>query len=93
MTGIGNNDKTGATGAVTFVTSTLGNTVGGLSKTVGGVVGAAGRGLGDTVTNVTGSAGKPVGDGLSSLTTGIENGARDLGKGAENAGQGKGPWR
>ncbi|KAL3479484.1 hypothetical protein BJX99DRAFT_255488 [Aspergillus californicus] len=49
----------GVTGAAKFVTSTLGNTVGGLSSTVGGVAGAATRGLGDTVSSATGSTGKP----------------------------------
>lgn len=37
-------NKTGATGAVTGVTSTLGNGVGGLLGTAGGVLGATGRG-------------------------------------------------
>ncbi|KAL4933943.1 uncharacterized protein BDV17DRAFT_286748 [Aspergillus undulatus] len=52
----------GATGAAKFVTSTLGNTVGGLSSTVGGVAG---------------STGKPVGDALGSAGTGLEDGLRN----------------
>lgn len=53
----------------------------------GGVVGAAGRGVGDTINSTTGT--KAVGDGLQSVTGGVENGAKSLGKGAENAGQWK----
>lgn len=41
--------ESGVTGAAKFVTSTLGNTVGGVTNTVGGVVGAAGRGVAETV--------------------------------------------
>ncbi|OKL58487.1 hypothetical protein UA08_06295 [Talaromyces atroroseus] len=64
-----NNDNTGATGATKFVTSTLGNTVGGLSRTAGNVTGAASRGVGDTINSATGSAGRPVGDALVFNTT------------------------
>ena len=86
------NKNSGATGAVTAVTSTVGNGVGGVTRTVGGVVGAAGRGVGGTVTGVTGQYGKPVGDALNSLGTGIEGGAADIAKGVEKAGQGKKVW-
>lgn len=84
----GNND-TGVTGIAKFATSTLGNTVGGLSRTVGGITGAAGRGLGDTITGATGSAGKPIGDALANAGSGVENGAKDVAKGVEDAGE----WR
>ncbi|RAK94020.1 hypothetical protein BO79DRAFT_249243 [Aspergillus costaricaensis CBS 115574] len=83
---LGNQDS-GVTGAAKFVTSTLGNAVGGVSRTVGGVTGAAGRGIGDTITGATGSAGKPVGDALGSVGSGVEDGARKVAKGIEDAGQ------
>ncbi|KAL8644256.1 MAG: hypothetical protein Q9210_007343, partial [Variospora velana] len=76
MSPLDSNENKGATGAAKFVTSTIGNTIGGLGATVGGVVGAGGRGLGQTVTGATGSAGKPVGDALESLGNGVENGAK-----------------
>ncbi|KAL4968005.1 uncharacterized protein BDV14DRAFT_168050 [Aspergillus stella-maris] len=79
----------GATGAAKFVTSTLGNTVGGLTGTVGGIAGTATRGLGDTINSATGSTGKPVGDALGSAGSGLEDGLKNVGKGVENAGQ----WR
>lgn len=41
---IGEDKKSGVAGGVTAVTSTLGNGVGGLLSTVGGVTGAAARG-------------------------------------------------
>jgi hypothetical protein len=69
MTG-SNSNESGVTGAAKFVTSTLGNTVGGLTGTVGNVVGAAGRGLGETVTGATGSAGKDVGKALGDVSIG-----------------------
>ncbi|KAI9934535.1 hypothetical protein MW887_000149 [Aspergillus wentii] len=75
------------TGAAKFTTSTLGNTVVGLSRTFGGVTGAATRGIGDTITGATGSAGKPVGDALGSVDTGVEDGAKRVAKGVEDAGQ------
>ncbi|KAK4502535.1 hypothetical protein PRZ48_005960 [Zasmidium cellare] len=83
---IGEQDK-GVEGAAKGVTSTLGNAAGGVSRTVGGIVGSAGRGLGDTINNTTGT--KQVGDGLQSVTGDIEDGATNVGKGAENAGQWK----
>lgn len=65
----------------------VGNLVGGVAKTVGGVVGTAGRGLGQTINNTTGT--KVVGDSLQGVTDGIESGSNAVGKGAENAGQWK----
>jgi hypothetical protein len=65
----------------------VGNLVGGVTKGVGGVVGAAGKGVGDTINNTTGT--KAVGDGLQGVTGGIEDGAQQAGKGAENAGEWK----
>jgi len=63
--------------------------VGGVSRTLGNVTGAAGRGVGDTITGATGSAGKPVGDAIGSIGTGVESGASGVAKGVENAGQWK----
>ncbi|KAI1777410.1 hypothetical protein F4818DRAFT_439766 [Hypoxylon cercidicola] len=74
------NQDSGVTGAAKFVTSTIGNVAGGVGRTAGGVVGAAGRGLGDTVTSTTGSAGKPVGDAVSSIGTGVQDGAEGVSK-------------
>lgn len=84
-----NNQDKGVTGAAKWTTSTVGNAVGGVGRTVGNVTGAAGRGLGETVTSVTGEAGKPVGDAIGSVGTGVQNGAEGLSKGVENAGQWK----
>ncbi|KAI0386360.1 hypothetical protein F5Y04DRAFT_290029 [Hypomontagnella monticulosa] len=85
-----NNDQNkGVTGAAKFVTSTVGNVVGGVGRTAGNVVGAAGRGIGDTVTSATGSTGKPVGDAIGSVGTGVQSGAEGVSKGVENAGQWK----
>ncbi|KAL8980284.1 MAG: hypothetical protein Q9205_004590 [Flavoplaca limonia] len=89
MSPIGSENDKGATGAAKFVTSTVGNTVGGLGRTVGGVVGAGGRGLGQTITGATGSAGKPVGEAIESLGNGVENGANGVSKGVEDAGKWK----
>lgn len=74
---------------VTFVTSTLGNGVGGVAKTAGGIVGAGGRGVGQTITGVTGNAGKPLGDAVEALGNGIEGGTKNVAEGVENAGKGK----
>ncbi|KAF5876878.1 uncharacterized protein Bfra_001233 [Botrytis fragariae] len=88
------NDKSGVSGGVTWVTSTVGNGVSGVTNTVGGVVGAVGRGLGETVNEVTGNAGKPVGDGIKDIGEGIEGGAARVAKGVKNAGEGQhGPLR
>ena len=53
----------------------------------GNVVGTAGKGVGDTINSATGT--QAVGDGLKNLTGGVENAGNNLGKGAENVGQGK----
>ncbi|KAH7040934.1 uncharacterized protein B0I36DRAFT_311778 [Microdochium trichocladiopsis] len=84
-----NSQNQGVTGAAKFVTSTLGNAVGGVGRTVGNVTGAAGRGVGETITSTTGSAGKPVGDAISALGNGVQDGATSVSKGVENAGQWK----
>ncbi|GKT92022.1 hypothetical protein Ct61P_09872 [Colletotrichum tofieldiae] len=69
---VGNKDQnSGVTGGAKFVTSALGNTVGGITKTVGNVTNAATTGLGDTITSATGSAGRPVGDGITNLGQGL----------------------
>ncbi|CAI7611126.1 unnamed protein product [Penicillium palitans] len=83
-----NQDK-GVTGAAKFVTSTLGNTLGGVTRTVGGVTGTAGRGIGDTITSATGSAGEPIGNALGSASSGLENGAKRVAQGTEDAGKWK----
>ncbi|KAL8907922.1 MAG: hypothetical protein Q9171_005663 [Xanthocarpia ochracea] len=75
MAPISSDNDQGATGAAKFLTSTVGNTVGGLGRTIGGVVGAGGRGLGQTITSATGSAGKPVGETLETLGNEVEKGA------------------
>lgn len=77
------------TGTAQFATSILGNTVGGLGRTVGGVAGAATRGVGDTVSSVTGDAGRPVGDAVGNIGTGVEGGLNSVSKGVEDAGQWK----
>ncbi|KAL6883972.1 hypothetical protein HDV57DRAFT_493336 [Trichoderma longibrachiatum] len=77
------------TGTAQFATSVLGNTVGGLGRTVGGVAGAATRGVGDTVSSVTGDAGRPVGDAVGSIGSGLEGGLNSVSKGVEDAGQWK----
>lgn len=86
------NKNSGATGVATTATSALGNGVGGVTRTVGDVVGAAGRGMGATITGVTGEYGKPIGDALDSLGTGVQGGAADIAKGVENAGKGRKVW-
>ena len=83
------NQNTGVTGAGKMVTSTIGNTVGGLTNTVGGIVGAAGRGLGETVNGATGGLGKPLGDGIANVGTGVEGGAASVAKGVKDAGEWK----
>ena len=89
MAPIGSDNDQGATGAAKFITSAVGNTVGGLGRTVGGVVGAGGRGLGQTITSATGSAGKPVGETLETLGNEVEKGAHNVSKGVEDAGKWK----
>jgi hypothetical protein len=85
---IGEQDS-GVTAGVKFVTSTIGNTVGGLTNLVGGVVGAASRGLGETIEGATGSAGKAVGRSIADAGTGIEDGSHRIAKGVKDAGYGK----
>ncbi|KAF2262402.1 hypothetical protein CC78DRAFT_582705 [Lojkania enalia] len=70
--------ESGVTSGVKFVTSTVGNTVGGVTNTVGGVVGALGRGVGETLEGATGSAGRPVARGISDATTSVEDGANRI---------------
>ncbi|KAK4660028.1 hypothetical protein QC762_115520 [Podospora pseudocomata] len=79
----------GISGAGKTVTSTLGNTLGGIANTAGGVVGSAGRGLGDTVNSVTGETGRPIGDGLKNITGGIEKGVQDVSQGVKDTGEWK----
>ncbi|KAK3382738.1 hypothetical protein B0T24DRAFT_672698 [Lasiosphaeria ovina] len=79
----------GVTGAGKMVTSTVGNTVGGLTNTVGGVVGAASRGIGETVTGATGGLGKPLGDGIANIGTGLEGGVASVSQGVKDAGEWK----
>ena len=80
-------EESGVTTGVKFVTSTLGNTVGGLTNTVGGIVGAGGRGLGETIEGATGSGGKSVGRSIADVATGIENGTTAAAKEVKKAGQ------
>lgn len=67
----------------------LGDTLSGVTNTVGGVVGGASRGLGETVSGVTGQAGKPLGDGISNIGTAVQGTGEDVGKAARDAGQWK----
>jgi hypothetical protein len=85
---IGQQDS-GATAGAKFVTSTVGNTLGGVTNTLGGVVGALGRGVGETLEGATGSAGRPVAKGLVDATNGIEKGAGDVAGGVKRAGDWK----
>jgi hypothetical protein len=85
---IGQQDS-GATAGAKFVTSTVGNTLGGVTNTVGGVVGALGRGVGETLEGATGSTGRPVAQGLKDATNGIEKGANDVAGGVKRAGEWK----
>jgi hypothetical protein len=75
------------TSGVKFVTSTVGNTVGGVTNTLGGVVGALGRGVGETLEGATGSAGRPVARGIADVSTSLEKGANDVA--VKRAGEGK----
>ena len=83
-------DESGIQNGVTFATSTLGNGVGGVARTVGGIVGAGGRGLGDTIAATTGKAGRPVGQALADATTGLESGTKQVAAGVEAAGRAPG---
>ncbi|EGS18969.1 uncharacterized protein CTHT_0055860 [Thermochaetoides thermophila DSM 1495] len=80
---------TGITGAGKAVTSTLGNTVGGLADTVGGVLGATARGVGETVTGATGGLGKPLGEALGKAGSGVEGGVANVAQGVRDAGEWK----
>lgn len=71
------------------MTSTIGNTAGGVVNTGGAVTGAAGRGLGETVEGATGSAGRPVGKAVGDGATTVEDGAHKAAREVKNAGQGK----
>lgn len=83
-------DESGIQNGVTFATSTLGNGVGGVARTVGGIVGAGGRGIGDTIASTTGKAGRPIGQALADATTGIEGGTKRVAEGVEEAGRAPG---
>ncbi|KAK2073437.1 hypothetical protein P8C59_007722 [Phyllachora maydis] len=85
----GHDAHSGVTAAAQTVTSTLGNTLGGLTNTVGGVVGAAGRGVGETVNGATGGAGRPLGDGIGHVASGVEGAGQDVAQGVRKAGQWK----
>jgi hypothetical protein len=63
--------------------------VGGLTNTVGGVLGATGRGLGETVSGATGGAGKDVGKGIADVGDGVQDGTGRVAKGAKDAGEWK----
>lgn len=67
----------------------LGDTLSGVTNTVGGVVGGASRGVGETVSGVTGQAGKPLGDGIGNVGTAVQGSGSDVGKAARDAGQWK----
>jgi len=82
-------NDSGITAGIKFVTSTVGNTAGGLVNTVGGITGAAGRGIGDTIEGATGSAGKSVGRAIANGATSVEDGAYKVAGGVKDAGQGK----
>lgn len=69
--------------------SVLGDTLSGVTNTVGGVVGGASRGLGETVSGVTSQAGKPLGDGISNVGTSVQGTGEDVSKAARDAGQWK----
>ncbi|KAK4231461.1 hypothetical protein QBC38DRAFT_223186 [Podospora fimiseda] len=88
-----NIDKTSkqATGLGKTVTSTLGNTLGGLTDTLGDTVGSAGSGLGNTINSATGQTGVPVGDMITNLTGGVSGAAKSLGKGIKDTGEMKKP--
>ena len=83
-------DESGIQNGVTFATSTVGNAVGGVARTVGGIVGAGGRGVGETIANTTGKPGRPGGEGVADGTTGIESGTKRVAEGVEAAGRAPG---
>lgn len=63
--------------------------MGGLTNTIGGVVGAASRGIGETVAGATGGPGVNVGKGIAGVGNGIEDGTQRLAKAAKDAGEWK----
>lgn len=67
----------------------IGNAVGGLTNTAGGIIGAAGRGTGSTVNKTTRT--HKGGDGLKDATGGIERGISKFAKGIERGSVGKRP--
>ncbi|QKD57459.2 uncharacterized protein FOBCDRAFT_277094 [Fusarium oxysporum Fo47] len=89
------NQKNTATGQnetedpVQLVTSTLGNTVGGVVGTLGNVTGAALRGVGNTLTGTTGEIRQPVGNAVGGIVTGVESLLNNVAKGVEKAGEQK----
>lgn len=70
-------------------TTVLGDTLSGVTNTVGGAVGGASRGLGETVNGVTGQTGKPLGDGVANVGTSVQGAGEDVSKAARDAGQWK----
>lgn len=74
---------------LTRESTVLGDTLSGVTNTLGGVVGGASRGVGETVSGVTGQAGKPLGDGVANIGTSLEGAGQDVGKSARDAGQWK----
>ena len=86
---LSSSSSSGATAGVRFVTSTAGNTVSGVTNTVGGIVGAGGRGVAETVEGATGSAGKPVARPIAEIATGVEDGGRRVAAAVREAGEGK----
>jgi len=83
--------QSGILGAGKTVTSTLGNTLGGVTNTAGGVVGSAGKGVGETVNSAAGNTGKPLGDTISSLGSGVDKAGQGLSQGLRDAGEMKKP--
>lgn len=81
--------ESGVTSGVKFVTSTVGNTVGGVTNLAGGLVGTTGRGVGEILEGATGSAGRPIARGLADASTSVEDGAARIAGGVKRAGEGK----
>lgn len=67
----------------------IGNAVGGITDTAGGIIGAAGRGTGKTVNKSTRT--RKGGDGIKDMTGGIERGIGKIAKGIERGSVGKKP--
>jgi hypothetical protein len=79
--------QSGILSAGKTVTSTLGNTLGGVTNTAGGVVGSAGKGIGETVNSATGDTGKPLGDTISNVGSGVDKTGQGLSQGLRDAGE------